>query len=193
MYPGFLEDLKDGKCFSKIGTARLLDIKVILDNNIVYDGPVDKASSDIKDLYYYKTDVQNNKFIFFVDSEMSNMIKTERELCEENKKTVGNDITVHIDSQITLGLGNAPKNMDDDKSRITKEDFLVQTVDKDYKKVKYSNKDIHDMTELEIDRDIRLLFNQESNRYDMARGHSAMHEEYDDYRRNNPYDQFYDE
>lgn len=81
MYPNFLNDLKSGKMFPIIGAGRLLNIQVILDDKIIYEGPIEEASSDIRKLYYYKTNVDSGKFIFYVDSEMCKLIN------ERNKQT----------------------------------------------------------------------------------------------------------
>ena len=81
MYPDFLKDLKSGKMFPIIGAGRLLNIQVILDDKIIYEGPIEEASADIKKLYYYKTNVNGGKFVFYVDSEMCKMIN------ERNKQS----------------------------------------------------------------------------------------------------------
>ena len=46
------------KVYQKIGTSRLLDIEVILDeNDVLYRGMVEDAPQQIKEMWYSKIDV----------------------------------------------------------------------------------------------------------------------------------------
>lgn len=57
------------KVYFPIGSARLLDIKVILDDKVVYDGMVDDAPEDIRKLKYSKISLEE-KFTYYVYSEL---------------------------------------------------------------------------------------------------------------------------
>lgn len=181
MYPNFLNDLKRGKKFPKVGAGRSLNVRVILDNKLIYDGPVESASANIKNLYYYKADLKSGKFIFYVDSEMCKMI--------DKRDNQSNPILEQkkVETVIVSKDGKIEKNTR--YKNITKEDFLIENVDKNYEKLDFSDKNIKDMSEMELDSDIRLLFNQEMNRYDMDRDHyGPLNDYYDDYRKNSPGD-----
>lgn len=57
------------KCYLPIGSARLLDIKVILDDEqVIYSGMVEDAPMEIKQLKYSKVE-NGSKMIFYVYSE----------------------------------------------------------------------------------------------------------------------------
>lgn len=54
------------KKYGKISGFRKMNIKVITkDNNVLYEGAVDFASEDVKNLYYYKI-LLGNPTIFYV-------------------------------------------------------------------------------------------------------------------------------
>lgn len=53
-----------------IGNARLLDIKVILDDKeAIYEGLVDEAPQYIKNLKYSNVEMGSNKMIYYVYSD----------------------------------------------------------------------------------------------------------------------------
>ena len=53
----------------KIGAARLLNIKVIKDDkDVIYEGSVDKASDDIKNLVYSEMNFENGIAVYKIDS-----------------------------------------------------------------------------------------------------------------------------
>lgn len=228
MYQDFIDDLKNGKNFNKVGSARLLNIQVILDNKLIYDGSSEETPKDIKDLYYYKTDIKDNKFIFYVDSEMckminernkknnlvlelkelkpleiSNEIKIPNTSIINNKEMIENNSTINNETEKEIAKTNY-KNIRENatNTKITKEDYFIETVDKKFKEanfsnvinknieiLKFSDKNIKDMSELEFERDIRILFNKEMNRYDEDRNHyEKLDNYYDDYRKNSPAD-----
>ena len=56
------------KKYCKIGMSRLLNIKVILnDDELIYEGEVDEAPKDIKERYYYRVQLVGNRdAIYFV-------------------------------------------------------------------------------------------------------------------------------
>lgn len=57
------------KTYLQIGAARLLDIRVIADNKIIYEGAVDIAPQEIKSLKYYDVNVNSNKVEYKVELE----------------------------------------------------------------------------------------------------------------------------
>jgi hypothetical protein len=57
------------KTYMQIGLGRLLDIRVLLDNEIIYEGMVEDAPQEIKDLKYSEIEIQD-KFIYKVYSNM---------------------------------------------------------------------------------------------------------------------------
>ena len=60
----------------KIGAARLLNIKVIIDDkDVIYEGSVDNAKDEIKNLVYKEMNFENGMAVYKVDSSL-----------EENKK-----------------------------------------------------------------------------------------------------------
>lgn len=59
------------RTYLKIGSARLLNIKVILDDtNLIYSGMVEDAPEQIKELKYSKVDVGTN-MVYYVYSELN--------------------------------------------------------------------------------------------------------------------------
>lgn len=58
------------KVYMSIGTSRLLDIKVILDGQEVYDGMVEDAPDEIKQLKYSQVDM-GSKMTYYVYSELN--------------------------------------------------------------------------------------------------------------------------
>ena len=57
------------KTYLQIGAARLLDIRVIADNKIIYEGAVDRAPQEIKSLKYYDVNVNSDKVEYKVELE----------------------------------------------------------------------------------------------------------------------------
>lgn len=57
------------KTYLQIGAARLLDIRVIVDNKIIYEGAVDIAPQEIKSLKYYDVNVNSDKVEYKVELE----------------------------------------------------------------------------------------------------------------------------
>lgn len=57
------------KTYLQIGAARLLDIRVIADNKIIYEGAVDIAPQEIKSLKYYDVNVNSDKVEYKVELE----------------------------------------------------------------------------------------------------------------------------
>lgn len=57
------------KNYLPIGSARLLDVRVIMDDQVIYDGLVDKAPDDIKQLKYYDISFDGNKVEYKVTNE----------------------------------------------------------------------------------------------------------------------------
>lgn len=57
------------KTYLQIGAARLLDIRVIVDNKIIYEGAVDTAPQEIKSLKYYDVNVNSDKVEYKVELE----------------------------------------------------------------------------------------------------------------------------
>ena len=52
-----------------IGSARLLNIRVFLDDEVVYEGMVENAPQEIKNLKYSEIEIKD-KFIYKVYSDM---------------------------------------------------------------------------------------------------------------------------
>lgn len=57
------------RVYMQIGSARLLDIIVYLDGNKIYEGMIEEAPDEIKQLKYSEVEI-NNKFIYKVYSDM---------------------------------------------------------------------------------------------------------------------------
>ncbi len=57
------------RTYVEIGSGRLLDITVYLDNNLVYDGMVEDAPDNVKKLRYSEVEVQG-KIIYRAYSNM---------------------------------------------------------------------------------------------------------------------------
>jgi len=62
-------ETNDERIYMPIGAARLIDIKVMLDNEQVYDGMVEDAPGEIKKLKYSKVEM-GNKITYYVHSEL---------------------------------------------------------------------------------------------------------------------------
>lgn len=62
---------KRRKNYLPIGESRLLNIKVIVDGNLVYEGMVEDAPDEIKEMKYYKIEM-GNPIIYYVDSSLNN-------------------------------------------------------------------------------------------------------------------------
>lgn len=58
------------RVYSTIGTGRLLNIKVILDGQEVYNGMVEDAPNEIKQLKYSKVDV-GSQLTYYVYSDLN--------------------------------------------------------------------------------------------------------------------------
>lgn len=56
------------KTYLTIESARKLDIRVIYDNQIIYEGPIDDAPNEIRQLNYYDVSFQSDKVEFFVEA-----------------------------------------------------------------------------------------------------------------------------
>lgn len=57
----------DFKKYVKIGLATSVNIKVIQnDSDVIYEGPVDSAPQNIKDLYYYKITLSSTVNTYYV-------------------------------------------------------------------------------------------------------------------------------
>ena len=58
------------KKYGKIGSTRLMKIKVILnDKEVIYEGEVDTAPKDIRERFYYKVELVNRDAIYYVYDE----------------------------------------------------------------------------------------------------------------------------
>lgn len=57
------------KTYLPIGSARLLDVKVIMNDQVVYEGLIDEAPDDIKKLKYYDISFDGNKVEYKVTNE----------------------------------------------------------------------------------------------------------------------------
>lgn len=57
------------RTYVEIGSGRLLDITVYLDNNLVYDGMVEDAPDNVKKLKYSEVEIQG-KIIYRAYSNM---------------------------------------------------------------------------------------------------------------------------
>lgn len=57
------------KIYLKVGSGRLLDIKVILDEKEVYNGMIEDASEEIKKLKYSNVEM-GSKITYYVYSEL---------------------------------------------------------------------------------------------------------------------------
>ncbi len=57
----------DFKKYVKIGLAKSINIKVIKnDKDVIYEGSIDDAPQDIKDMYYYKVELLNKVTTYYV-------------------------------------------------------------------------------------------------------------------------------
>ena len=55
------------KKYQKIGLARMVNIKVIRnDKDVIYQGDIKDAPEEIKNMFYYKTEVSSEVTIFYV-------------------------------------------------------------------------------------------------------------------------------
>ncbi len=61
---------EEKRVYLQIGAGRLLDIKVILDGQEVYNGMVDDAPNEIKQLKYSKVNI-GSKITYYVYSELN--------------------------------------------------------------------------------------------------------------------------
>lgn len=60
---------KKRRTYMQIGSGRLLDIQVYLDDELVYDGMVENAPQEIKQLRYSEVELRG-KVIYIVYSDM---------------------------------------------------------------------------------------------------------------------------
>lgn len=80
------------KTYLQIGAARLLDIRVIADNKIIYEGAVDTAPQEIKSLKYYDVNVNSDKVVYTIvientgNVDLTNVLVTDKML--EINKTI---------------------------------------------------------------------------------------------------------
>jgi hypothetical protein len=64
-----LEENNNKKLYQAIGSARLLDIRVILDEQVVYEGMVEDAPQEVKNLKYSEIKIKD-KFEYQVYSDL---------------------------------------------------------------------------------------------------------------------------
>ena len=64
-----MEDTKR-RNYLPIGESRLLNIKVIVDGNLAYEGMVEDAPEEIKQMKYYKIEMEN-PIVYYVDTSLS--------------------------------------------------------------------------------------------------------------------------
>ncbi len=64
-----MEDIKKRKNYMPIGESRLLNIKVIIDGNQMYEGMVEDAPQEIRKMKYYKIEM-GNPIIYYVDTSL---------------------------------------------------------------------------------------------------------------------------
>ena len=62
-------ETKEERIYMPIGGARLIDIKVILDNEQVYEGMVEDAPDEVKKLKYSNVEM-GNKITYYAHSEL---------------------------------------------------------------------------------------------------------------------------
>ena len=65
-----MENNKSKRIYSKIGDSRLLDIRVLFDNELIYEGMVEDAPPEIKSLRYSQIDIKD-KITFHTYSEFN--------------------------------------------------------------------------------------------------------------------------
>lgn len=184
MYPEFYEELKNRKNFPQIGSFKLINIQVVLDDKIIYDGDIQDATDEIKELYFYKSEFLGNKYKVYVSSEINDAIiknnkkieKEKKELEEINKKRILVELKEKEQEQERILIEQQEKekefeafityiNKEHKKKPITHEDRIIDRTNENKKNSQYSDKNYKDMTELEIDVEIRKLFNEETTRY----------------------------
>jgi len=64
-----VEENNNKKLYQAIGSARLLDIRVILDEQVVYEGMVEDAPQEVKNLKYSEIKIKD-KFEYQVYSDL---------------------------------------------------------------------------------------------------------------------------
>lgn len=64
-----MEENNNKKLYQAIGSARLLDIRVILDEQVVYEGMVEDAPQEVKNLKYSEIKIKD-KFEYQVYSDL---------------------------------------------------------------------------------------------------------------------------
>ena len=62
--------MENKKVYQSIGLGRLLDIRVILDNELIYEGKVEDAPDNIKSLRYSKVEM-GKPLTYYVYSELN--------------------------------------------------------------------------------------------------------------------------
>ena len=85
------------KNYLPIGSARLLDVRVIMDDQVIYDGLVDKAPDDIKQLKYYDISFDGNKVEYKVTNEQLNIKEIHKNIIR--KKTNKLPFSYQIEKQ----------------------------------------------------------------------------------------------
>lgn len=65
-----MENTENRRNYLPIGESRLLNIKVIVDGNLVYEGMIEDAPYEIKTMKYYKIEMEN-PIVYYVDSSLN--------------------------------------------------------------------------------------------------------------------------
>ena len=65
-----MEEVEKIRNYLPIGESRLLNIKVFVDGNHAYEGMVEGAPEEIKQMKYYKIEMEN-PIVYYVDTSLS--------------------------------------------------------------------------------------------------------------------------
>lgn len=159
-----MEGQENIKKYSKIGTARLINIKVIKnDKDVIYEGLVDEAEDDIKELYYSKVNLDSNIITFYVYDKIpenySIFLNKSSTNVTKNEKKCNDETILKKDEKNNISFNDLVLDLDNDSNS-----GLRKTKNFDKEGSIYLNKNMKKISEYQIDSDIMKIFKSESSR-----------------------------
>ncbi len=143
----------------KVGSFKLINCYIYIDNFLVYSGRIEDAGDNLKKLNYNHYEIRNNTFYFWVDSAESNRIDEEeqakamrfQEIQDSIRKAYEESTTKKVEIEDKKAVSKIPI-----KKPITENDYVAILMN-DPELVEFSDKDFDDMSNVEKKLDIAKL------------------------------------
>lgn len=144
----------------RIGSFRLIDCNVYVDNELIYSGRLEDASDEIRKMNYYKYEFKAGIFSFWVNSKESDELNKEfdvNEIAYKNFLKEHYNIKDDNDEEVIANTNQKPNPL------VTKNDYVKALLSMPKNK-DFSDKDFKDMTEYEQTAEIEKFLFSESLR-----------------------------